>query len=47
MMTVFLFKRVGTLQILSYGNHDICMLRVYLIIYSIYLSGYQNIIYSE
>ena len=36
MMTVLLFKRVGTLQLFKlryYGNHEICMLRVYLIIY--------------
>ena len=33
MMTVLLFKRVGTHQLSSYGNHEICMLRAYLIIY--------------
>ena len=35
MMTVFLFKRVGTpaFKLRYYGNHEICMLGVYLIIY--------------
>ena len=33
MMTVLLFKQVGTLQLSSYGNQEIVMLRVYLIIY--------------
>ena len=30
-----------------YGNHEICMVRAYLIIYVYNLNGYQNIVYSE
>ena len=47
MMTVLLFKRVGTLQLSSFGNHETCMLKAYLIIYVYNLNGYQNTVYSE
>ena len=50
MITVLLFKRVGTLQLSSYGITVItryAMVRAYLIIYVYNLNGYQNTIYSE
>ena len=47
MMAVLPFKRVGTLQLSSYGNHEICTVRAYSIIYVYNLNGYQNIVYFQ